>query len=152
MYTTLQHDVPLFVRDFHRPLKVSNKVFKYNQHFPWQEMGIPVHVVEALWSASRVYHNPDLEEKIDGYVDPTILTDENLKNLYDVVNKKVREDTPSEATFKARKIKFSKIRHKQIALKRSWRRANDRWEDLVKLYDEELLRLYESQGTKAEVE
>lgn len=123
--TTFQHDQPLFVRDYHYPLKVRGIEYRYNKPFPWREIGLETDQVQILYDIGRVYHNPELEKTTKTGDRLVEFDSEMLGRLVNLVNNEiVKKSTTSKEEFTKYKIKQSKIDDKQRGLVRSWLNRN----------------------------
>ena len=142
--TPFQFDEPVFVRDRYNPITMKGKVYRYNDHFPWRELGLDEDRALALYNADRIYHNESLIETTH-LVAPSLLTPTNLETLVNLLNAEIKKKTTSVNQYNKKKVKQSKIREKQLGLLKTWRAHNQKWSDMAEMYDTKLKELYESQ-------
>lgn len=122
---TLQYNIPVFVRSRHHPVIWKGKTFKYNDHFPWQEMYVPEEVVQTLFATDQIYHNPELEVQQQVGDRLVELNKEKLDSLVRLVNAVVKQRCTTDKEYQSKKIKYSKIDEKQRGLVRAWLNRND---------------------------
>lgn len=121
-----QYDWPVFVRSRHYPIIVNGKVFEYQDHVPWKEMGVSEDIVKTWFISSLAYHNTDLEVQTKVGDRLSEMNGQQLETLVDRMNVIIRSRTNSTNEFQAKRCKKSKIDDKQRGLIRSFLRAN-RW-------------------------
>ena len=117
--TPFQMDRPLFVRI---PFRAGTKDWKKGREFPWREMAMDNKRVMILYTQGFLHHNDELEKETRVGDGLEALTREQLHDIVDNINKKVKEKTKTDAEFQKKKCKKSSLKDKQIGLLRSWRR------------------------------
>lgn len=127
-YLDFQYNIPVFVRNFHKEIIWKNHKWTYNQHIPWQELGIPVDVVRTWFAIDLVYHNPELEKQTKVGDRLQELDKNQLDALVNGLNAVVKSKTVGTQEFNAKKCKKSTIEEKQRGLLRSFLRNNN-WID-----------------------
>jgi hypothetical protein len=124
MNPPIQFDRPLFVRSRHRPITWKGRSWKFQEHFPWAEIGVPEKTVIILYNNDQLYHDENLEvaNKVGDRLSE--MSRWQLDSLVRLVNAEVKERTGSKAEFDKKKCKFSAVDDKQRGLIRQWLRAN----------------------------
>lgn len=150
MYNTLQHNIPTFVKSYYEPVIWKGREYKFGEHFPWKELFVPEEVAEVLFSSGQIYHNPDLEveQKVGDGLES--LTPTNLDSLIRRINGEIKSKITTTNEYNSKKIKLSKVREKQIALIRTWKRANQTWVEMIDYMTEQCEDLLSSQAPKEE--
>lgn len=138
-YENFQTHIPTFVRSFYRPVKWNGKSYKYNDHFPWQEMNVPYETAKALFYSEQIYHNPDLEKQTQVGDRLQEMELPQLEKVVLLLNTEVKKKTVSKEEYTRKRVRQSKIRDRQVGLIRQWLRNNE-WahERFYELRDEAL--------------
>lgn len=119
-----QHAKPVFVRDRYKPIKVNGKSYKYQDYFPWQEIGLDIEKAEILYNIDRIYHNEELEVQSKVGDRLSEFKGEKLKTLVRLTNSMIKQRCTTDKEFQNKKIKGSTIEDKQRGLIRSWINRN----------------------------
>lgn len=122
----MQNDRPLFVRARNRPVVWKGRTFNWQDHFPWKELGVPQGVVQNLYEAYRLHHNPELEKQTQVGDRLEEFEGALMKTLVTRVNAHVKDKANSTQEFTSKKVKQSRNDTKQRGLIRSWLR-NNKW-------------------------
>lgn len=131
---TLQDNLPVFVRSRYRPIVWSGRKFKFQSHFPWQEMGVPRSTVEILFNSDQLYHDESLE--VENKVGDRLaeLNQAQLNRLVILLNGEIKSKTTSKEQYNRSRVRISKIEDKQRGLLRTWIRATPSWNDIYQGY------------------
>lgn len=129
----LQMDLPVFVRATIPGLgylKFGGRKYKVGDHLPWKELHVSYDVVKKMMDLHYLHHSDErtVDHKVGDGLDT--MTIEELENLVDSLNAKVKENTATEIAYNKYKCKRSKIRDKQMGLIRSWRRHYGKFESM----------------------
>jgi len=124
MNPPIQFDRPLFVRSRYKPITWKGRSWKFQEQFPWAEIGVPEDTVVTLYNSDQLYHDESLEvaNKVGDRLSE--MNRKRLDSLVRLVNAEVKKNTGSKAEFDKKKCKFSSIDSKQRGLIRQWLRAN----------------------------
>lgn len=105
-YLGWQVDWPLYVRV--PMLKIKNKVFKKNDHFPWAEMGADPKKVAQLYKQRMVHHNATLTTERGEGDRLGEMSIRGLRSLAQMLNTKLKkEHVSSEEEFKRKRCRMS---------------------------------------------
>ena len=114
---------PMFVKI--EGFQAAGKIYKAGERFNWEFLKVPLSKVQILFNQGFIHHNPELEEKVaqkvsigDGLEEFSV---DELQVLVGNINAKVKAKV-NPKDFMAKHCKESKIKDKQIALIRTWRR------------------------------
>jgi len=124
MNPPIQFDRPLFVRSRYKPITWKGRSWKFQEQFPWAEIGVHEDTVVTLYNSDQLYHDESLEvaNKVGDRLSE--MNRKRLDSLVRLVNAEVKKNTGSKAEFDKKKWKFSSIDSKQRGLIRQWLRAN----------------------------
>lgn len=122
---TFQYSKPVFVRDRYKPIKVKGKWYKYNDYFPWQEVGLEAEKAQIMYDIDRLYHNEELE--VESKVGDRLseLKGEKLKKLVRLTNALVKKRCTTDKEYQSKKVKGSLVEEKQRGLIRAWVNRNN---------------------------
>lgn len=136
IYTTLQHNLPVFVRSRHFPVIWKGKEYKFQKQFPWKELNVPQESVELLFKVDKLYHDESLEKDAKAGDRLVELDKQQLLTLVRLVNDEVKRNTSTKEEFTRYKIKGSTIEDKQRGLIRSWLHAVAKKEEWIAFFYE----------------
>jgi len=128
----MQDNIPLFV-------KVPWDGWSKGDHFNWVERNIPREKVLVLFNHGYVYHNEELEEKIEIGDRLNGFSQHELKLLVQNINYDLKKKCSTDIQFKKSRCTQSAIKNTQILRIRRWMNNFPEYNDIFIEHRDRLL-------------
>lgn len=128
----MQESMPLFIRV---PWDGWNK----GDHFNWVEKDIPKERVLVLYNQGYVYHNEELEEKVEVGDRLNGLNQMELRSLVQNINYDLKKKCTTEQQFKKSRCTQSAVKNTQILRIRRWMNNFPEYNDIFREHRDRIL-------------
>lgn len=120
----LQYEQPVFVRAVPpglTHLNLAGGKYKQGDEIPWRTKNISEETIRKLMRAKWLYHNSNMASEAYSGDGLDRMSLDEMKQIVDSINEKVKKHTKNDFEFKNKKCKKSGSRMKQMGLIRMWR-------------------------------
>lgn len=126
-----QKNLPVFVRAIPpgmKHIKLRGRTYEVGDSIPWQEIGVEYDTIKRFFDLKLMHHNTEREvaTKVGDGLD--LMTLEELSELVESLNEKVKKNTTTEKDYHKYKVKKSRSRGQQMGLIRTWRHHYGKFE------------------------
>jgi len=128
----MQESMPLFIR-------VPWDGWSKGDHFNWVEKDIPKERVLVLYNQGYVYHNEELEEKVEVGDRLNGLNQMELRSLVQNINYDLKKKCTTEQQFKKSRCTQSAVKNTQILRIRRWMNNFPEYNDIFREHRDRIL-------------